>query len=168
VAGVNLAQLLVVVADAGKQLGRLIPVYPAANLLYKLREALCMLRTEGLDNVFVRRRRLAETARACLLAMGLEILCRCPEEYSNVLIAVVIPERHDADAFRKVVLDRFNMSLETGLGGLKGRVFCIGHLGDFNELMLCGTLRGVEMGLASAGARTPWAVCRRRWDRLSV
>ena len=127
------------------------PFTPATNLLYGLREALCMLREEGVENVFARHRRLASAARACVQAWGLEILCRCPEEYSNALTAVVMPEGHDADAFRKLVLQRFNMSLGAGLGKLKGRVFRIGHLGDFNELMLAGTLCGVEMGLALAG-----------------
>jgi alanine-glyoxylate transaminase/serine-glyoxylate transaminase/serine-pyruvate transaminase len=126
------------------------PYTPATNLLYGLREALCMLRTEGLENVFERHRRLAEAARTCVKAWGLEILCRCSEEYSNVVTAVVMPEGHDADEFRKLVLQRFNMSLGAGLGRLKGRVFRIGHLGDFNELMLSGTLCGVEMGLTLA------------------
>ncbi len=84
-------------------------------------------------------------------AWGLEILCRCKEEYSPVVTAVVMPEGHDADRFRKVALERFNLSLGAGLGRLKGRVFRIGHLGDFNELMLAGTLAGVEMGLSVAG-----------------
>ena len=127
------------------------PYTPATNLLYGLREALCMLQTEGLDNVFARHRRLADATRACVQGWGLEILCRCPEEYSNVLTAVVMPEGHDADEFRKLVLLRFNMSLGAGLGRLKSRVFRIGHLGDFNELMLAGTLCGVEMGLDLAG-----------------
>jgi alanine-glyoxylate transaminase/serine-glyoxylate transaminase/serine-pyruvate transaminase len=127
------------------------PYTPATNLLYGLREALCMLQTEGLDNVFARHRRLADATRACVRGWGLEILCRCPEEYSNVLTAVVMPEGHDADEFRKLVLQRFNMSLGAGLGRLKSRVFRIGHLGDFNELMLAGTLCGVEMGLDLAG-----------------
>jgi alanine-glyoxylate transaminase/serine-glyoxylate transaminase/serine-pyruvate transaminase len=127
------------------------PYTPATNLLHGLREALCMIRTEGLDNVFERHLRLADAARTCVKTWGLEILCRCPEEYSNVVTAVVVPESHDADEFRKLVLDRFNMSLGAGLGRLRRRVFRIGHLGDFNELMLCGTLAGVEMGLSLAG-----------------
>lgn len=127
------------------------PYTPATNLLYGLREALCMLRTEGLESVFERHRLLAEAARTCVKTWGLEILCRCPDEYSNVVTAVVMPEGSDADEFRKLVLQRFNMSLGAGLGRLKGRVFRIGHLGDFNELMLCGTLCGVEMGLGLAG-----------------
>src|SRR5262245_10205808 len=126
------------------------PYTPSTNLLYGLREALCILRQEGLNNVFERHRRLADATRACVRAWGLEILCRSPAEYSNVLTAVVMPDRHDADEFRKLVLQRFNMSLGAGLGKLKGRVFRIGHLGDFNELMLSGTLCGVEMGLQLA------------------
>ncbi|MEO8592854.1 MAG: aminotransferase class V-fold PLP-dependent enzyme [Candidatus Solibacter sp.] len=126
------------------------PYTPATNLLYGLREALSMLRAEGLENVFERHLRLADAARACVKAWGLEILCRCPEECSNVVTAVVMPDGHDADEFRKLVLQRFNMSLGAGLGKCKGRVFRIGHLGDFNELMLCGTLCGVEMGLRLA------------------
>ena len=135
------------------------PYTPATNLIYGLREALCMLREEGLQNVFGRHRRLAEAARCCVEAWGLEILCRCPEEYSNTLTAVVVPDGHNADEFRKLVLQRFNLSLGTGLGRLKGRVFRIGHLGDFNELMLAGTLCGIEMGLAAAGVpHTPGGV----------
>ncbi len=127
------------------------PSTPATNLLYGLSEALRMLDEEGLENVFARHRRLAEAARAAVRAWGLEVLCRCKEEYSPVVTAVVMPEGHDADQFRKVALERFNLSLGAGLGRLKGRVFRIGHLGDFNELMLAGTLAGVEMGLSVAG-----------------
>ncbi|MGH9719670.1 MAG: pyridoxal-phosphate-dependent aminotransferase family protein [Bryobacteraceae bacterium] len=127
------------------------PYTPATNLLFGLKEALTMLREEGLENVFARHRRLAEAARCAVSAWGLEILCRCPEERSNVLTTVMMPGGHDADEFRKLVLQRFNMSLGAGLGKLKGRAFRIGHLGDFNELMLAGTLCGVEMGLKLAG-----------------
>jgi alanine-glyoxylate transaminase/serine-glyoxylate transaminase/serine-pyruvate transaminase len=127
------------------------PYTPATNLLFGLREALCMLREEGLENVFARHRRLAEAARACVERWGLEMQCRCPEEASNVVTTVLMPEGHDADQFRKLVLERFDLSLGTGLGRLKGRAFRIGHLGDFNELMLAGTLCGVEMGLVLAG-----------------
>ena len=123
------------------------PYTPATNLLYGLREALRMLFEEGLEEVFGRHQRLAEATRRAVLGWGLEILCRNPEEYSNSLTAVLLPEGHDADAFRRLVLDRFNLSLGNGLGKLKGKVFRIGHLGDFNELMLAGTLCGVEMGL---------------------
>jgi alanine-glyoxylate transaminase/serine-glyoxylate transaminase/serine-pyruvate transaminase len=127
------------------------PYTPATNLLFGLREALSMLREEGLENVFARHRRLAEATRRAVKAWELEILCRCPEEYSSVLTAILMPKGHDADEFRRIVLERYNLSLGTGLGRLKGRAFRIGHLGDFNELMLMGTLCGVEMGLALAG-----------------
>jgi alanine-glyoxylate transaminase / serine-glyoxylate transaminase / serine-pyruvate transaminase len=127
------------------------PYTPATNLLYGLREALAMLREEGLDNVFARHARHAEATRAAVRAWGLDILCEDPREYSNVLTAVVMPDEHDADAVRKVILDRYDMSLGTGLAQLKGRVFRIGHLGDFNDLTLMGTLSGVEMGLHDAG-----------------
>lgn len=123
------------------------PYTPATNLLYGLREALRMLLEEGLKEVFGRHQRLAEATRRAVRGWGLEILCRNPEEYSNSLTAVMLPEGHDADAFRRLVLERFNLSLGNGLGKLKGKVFRIGHLGDFNELMLAGTLSGVEMGL---------------------
>ena len=127
------------------------PYTPATNMLFGLREALLMMQEEGLDNVFARHARLSEATRRAVRAWGLEILCLNPEEYSNVLTAVLMPEGHDADRFREVVLQRFDMSLGTGLTKLKGRVFRIGHLGDFNELMLAGMLCGVEMGLSLAG-----------------
>jgi alanine-glyoxylate transaminase/serine-glyoxylate transaminase/serine-pyruvate transaminase len=127
------------------------PYTPATNLLYGLREALRMLLEEGLDRVFARHLRHAEATRRAVRAWGLEILCLNPNEYSPALTTVVMPEGHDADALRKVVLERFDMSLGTGLGKLKGKVFRIGHLGDFNDLMLAGTLCGVEMGLSLAG-----------------
>jgi len=110
-----------------------------------------MLLEEGLDNVFARHNRMAEATRRAVRAWGLEILCLDPEEYSPVLTAVLMPEGQDADALRAVILDRFDMSLGTGLGKVKGKVFRIGHLGDFNDLMLAGTLAGVEMGLGLAG-----------------
>jgi alanine-glyoxylate transaminase/serine-glyoxylate transaminase/serine-pyruvate transaminase len=127
------------------------PYTPATNLLYGLREALRMLAEEGLDNVFARHARLAEATRRAVRAWGLELLCLDPNEYSNTLTAVLMPDGHDADGLRKEILNRFDLSLGTGLGKLRGRVFRIGHLGDFNELMLAGTLSGVEMGLAAAG-----------------
>jgi alanine-glyoxylate transaminase/serine-glyoxylate transaminase/serine-pyruvate transaminase len=126
------------------------PYTPATNLLYGLSAALEMLFAEGLDRVFARHDRLAEATRRAVAAWGLEILCADPALYSSTLTAVLLPEGHNADAFRKVVLDRFDMSLGQGLGKLSGKVFRIGHLGHFNELMLCGTLAGVEMGLALA------------------
>lgn len=127
------------------------PYTPATNLLYALRESLKMLlEEEGLDNVFARHRRHGEATRLAVRAWGLEILCLDPEEYSAALTAIVVPEGHDADHLRKVILERYNMSLGTGLAKVQGRVFRIGHLGDFNDLMLAGTLSGVEMGLAAA------------------
>jgi alanine-glyoxylate transaminase/serine-glyoxylate transaminase/serine-pyruvate transaminase len=127
------------------------PTTPAINLLYGLREAVHMLEEEGLANVFARHIRFGEATRRAVAAWGLQLLCARPEEYSSALTAVVMPEGHDADAFRKTVLERFDMSLGAGLGKLKGKVFRIGHLGDFNDLMLAGTLSGVELGLAASG-----------------
>ena len=106
-----------------------------------------MLREEGLENVFARHNRHAEATRRAANAWGLEVLCQNPAEYSGALTALVMPDGHDADAFRGVILDHFDMSLGQGLGKLKGKIFRIGHLGDFNDLMLMGTLAGVEMGL---------------------
>ena len=127
------------------------PYTPPTNLLYGLSEACDMLLEEGLANVFARHARLAEATRRAVRAWGLEILCVNPAEYSNVLTAILMPEGHNADRFRKIVLDNFDMSLGTGLNKVAGSVFRIGHLGDFNELMLAGTLCGVEMGLELAG-----------------
>jgi alanine-glyoxylate transaminase/serine-glyoxylate transaminase/serine-pyruvate transaminase len=127
------------------------PYTPATNLLFGLREALAMLEEEGLPNVFARHQRLAAAARGAVAAWGLEIACARADESSPVLTAVMMPESYDADRFRAVVLERFNLSLGAGLGRFKGRAFRIGHLGDFNDLMLAGTLCGVEMGLAIAG-----------------
>ena len=126
------------------------PYTPATNLLYGLREAIRMLLEEGLDRVFARHDRLAEATRRAVRAWGLEVLCLNPDEYSSTLTGVLMPDGHDADRLREVISTRFNMSLGTGLGKLKGKVFRIGHLGDFNELMLAGTLCGVEMGLVAA------------------
>ncbi len=127
------------------------PYTPATNLLFGLREALRMLAEEGLDEVFARHRRLAEATRRAARAWGLEMVCADPKEYSDSLTALFVPEGHDADAYRRLVLERYNVALGAGLGKLKGRVFRIGHLGDFNEAMLVGTLGAVEMGLAGAG-----------------
>jgi alanine-glyoxylate transaminase/serine-glyoxylate transaminase/serine-pyruvate transaminase len=127
------------------------PYTPATNLLFGLREALDMLEEEGLSNVYLRHNRLAEAARRAVRAWDLEILAQCPAEYSSSVTAVLLPVGHSESAFRAVVLDRFNMSLGSGLGKVAEKVFRIGHLGDFNELMLAGTLAGVEMGLALAG-----------------
>jgi alanine-glyoxylate transaminase/serine-glyoxylate transaminase/serine-pyruvate transaminase len=131
--------------------GGFFPSSPATNLLYGLREALHLLREEGLDNVFARHIRHGEATRRAIRAWGLEILCLNPEEYSPVLTTVVMPGDKRADAYRDAVLDKFNMSLGSGLGILKDRVFRIGHLGDFNDVTLIGTLGGVEMGFALAG-----------------
>jgi len=127
------------------------PYTPATNLLYGLRVALRMLvEEEGLDNVFKRHDRHAEAARRAVRAWGLEILCADPAEYSSSLTAVMMPEGHSEIAFRQVVLERFNLSLGSGLTRLRDKVFRIGHLGDFNDLMLLGTLAGIEMGLEVA------------------
>jgi alanine-glyoxylate transaminase/serine-glyoxylate transaminase/serine-pyruvate transaminase len=127
------------------------PSTPATNLLYGLHEATLMLLEEGLPNVFARHARHAEAPRRAVRAWGLEVLCQDPREYSGSLTAALMPEGSDPDALRAVILERFDMSLGAGLGKLKGRVFRIGHLGDFNDLMLAGTLAGVEMGLRLAG-----------------
>lgn len=127
------------------------PYTPATNLLQGLHVALAMLREEGLQNVFARHNRHAEATRRAVRAWGLEVLCADPAEYSSSLTAILIPEGHDADVVRKIILERFDMSLGTGLGKLQGRIFRIGHLGHFNDLMLAGTLCGVEMGLKVAG-----------------
>jgi alanine-glyoxylate transaminase/serine-glyoxylate transaminase/serine-pyruvate transaminase len=126
------------------------PYTPATNLLYGLGEAIDMLREEGMENVFARHRRLAVATRAAVESWGLEILCQDPRHHSDVLTAVLLPQGHDADAFRTLVLENYNMSLGNGLGRLAGKVFRIGHLGDFNDLMLAATLCGVEMGLRLA------------------
>jgi alanine-glyoxylate transaminase / serine-glyoxylate transaminase / serine-pyruvate transaminase len=127
------------------------PYTPATTLIYGLREAITMLLEEGLDQVFARHQRLGAATRAAVRGWGLEVLCLDPTEYSPVLTAVLMPPGHDADAFRKVVLENYNMSLGTGLAKLAGKVFRIGHLGECNDLILLGALTGVEMGLAAAG-----------------
>jgi len=132
--------------------GGYFPYTPATNLLYGLREALTMLLDEeGLDAVFARHQRHGEATRRAVRAWGLEVLAVDPREYSGSLTAVLVPAGHDADRVRKVILEAFDMSLGTGLGKLGGKVFRIGHLGDFNDLTLMGTLAGVEMGLELAG-----------------
>jgi alanine-glyoxylate transaminase/serine-glyoxylate transaminase/serine-pyruvate transaminase len=127
------------------------PYTPATNLLYGLREAINMLLEEGLSNVFARHDRHAEATRRAVKAWGLELLCKNPSEYSSSLTAMMVPQGYDADELREQILKCFNMSLGTGLGKVKGRVFRIGHLGDFNDVTLAGTLSGVEMGLALSG-----------------
>jgi alanine-glyoxylate transaminase/serine-glyoxylate transaminase/serine-pyruvate transaminase len=127
------------------------PYTPATNLLYGLREAIVMLMEEGLENVFARHDRHAEATRRAVRAWGLQVLCANPAEYSSSLTAVVLPAGHDADRVRALILDHFDLSLGTGLGRLAGGVFRVGHLGDFNDLTLAGTLAGVEMGLVLGG-----------------
>ena len=127
------------------------PYTPATNLLYGLAEAIDMLHEEGLDNVFARHARHGEAARRAVRAWGLEVFCADPRHYSSSLTAVLMPEGHSGDRFRRVVHETFDMSLGNGLSKIADRVFRIGHLGDFNDLMLAGTLSGVEMGLEVAG-----------------
>jgi alanine-glyoxylate transaminase/serine-glyoxylate transaminase/serine-pyruvate transaminase len=127
------------------------PYTPATNLLYGLREAIKMLEEEGLPNVFARHDRHAEATRRAVRAWGLEILCENPAEYSSALTAVMMPAGFEAEALLDLILEKFDMCLGIGLGKVKGKVFRIGHLGDFNDLMLAGTLAGLEMGLSLAG-----------------
>ena len=127
------------------------PFTPATNMLYGLREALLMLQEEGLPNVFRRHDRHAEAARAAVRAWDLEIVCENPREYSSSVTVAFMPKGHDADQLRNVILENFDMSIGAGLSKLTGKVFRIGHLGSFNDLMLAGTLSGIEMGLRLAG-----------------
>ena len=127
------------------------PYTPPTNLLYGARESTRLLLDEGLEAVFARHARHAEATRRAVTAWGLELLCQVPDEYSAALTAVLLPDGHDEREFRALVLDKCNLSLGAGLGKVAGRVFRIGHLGDFNDLMLMGTLSGVEMGLRLAG-----------------
>jgi len=126
------------------------PYTPATNLLYGLREAIVMINEEGLDEVFARHTRHGTATRLAVESWGLEIVCKNPDEFSGSLTAMLMPADHSADHLREVILDRLDMSLGTGLGKLADKVFRIGHLGNFNDLMLAGTLSGVEMGLALA------------------
>ena len=126
------------------------PYTPATNLLYGLREAIAMLNEEGLDNVLNRHARHGAAARLAVETWGLEVVCRDPAEFSASLTAVMMPAEHSADKLRDLILENFDMSLGTGLGRLADKVFRIGHLGNFNDLMLGGTLSGIEMGLALA------------------
>lgn len=127
------------------------PYTPATGLLYGLAEAIDMINEEGLENVFARHERLAEATRRAVIGWGLEIQCRDPKYYSPAVTTIVMPEGHNADNFRKIVLDNFNMSLGTGLNKIAGKAFRIGHLGDTNELTIMGALTGVEMGFDLAG-----------------
>ena len=144
------------------------PYTPATNLLYGLRESLAMLQEEGLPNVFARHARHAEATRAAVRGWGLELLPLVPAEYSNSLTAVVLPEGHDEARFRALTLDGWDLSLGAGLGKLQGRVFRIGHLGDFNDLMLLGTLCGIELGLRAAGVPHADKGVAAALDRLAV
>jgi alanine-glyoxylate transaminase/serine-glyoxylate transaminase/serine-pyruvate transaminase len=154
-------QPLLDAADSG-----LFPYTPPTNLLYGLRESLAMLGEEGLPGVFARHRRHAEATRHAVRAWGLDIVCRDPAAYSSTLTAVLVPDGHDADKVRGIVLDRFNASLGAGLGRLAGRAFRIGHLGDLGDLDLAGALCGVEMGLALAGVPIERAGVRAALDYL--
>ena len=127
------------------------PYTPATNLLFGLDEALKMLLEEGLDQVFARHLRFAHATRSAVTTWNIEVYCRDEEGHSPTLTAVLMPQGHDADQLRKMILERFDLSLGTGLGPLQGQLFRIGHLGSINDLMLCGTLSGVEMGLDLAG-----------------
>ncbi len=129
------------------------PYTPNTNLLYGLAEALDMIQGEGLENVFARHQRLAAACRAAVTAWGLEVQCADPEVYSPVLTGVIVPEGFDADAIRKIIYENYDMSLGTGLGKVKGRMFRIGHLGEANDLTLMATLSGCEMGLTLAGVK---------------
>jgi len=129
------------------------PYTPNTNLLYGLAEALDMILGEGLENVFARHQRLAAACRAAVTAWGLEVQCTDPEVYSPVLTGVIVPEGIDADAIRKIIYEHYDMSLGTGLGKVKGRMFRIGHLGEANDLTLMATLSGCEMGLTLAGVK---------------
>jgi len=128
------------------------PYTPATTLLFGLREAIAIIREEGLENVFARHARLAEACRRAVRGLGLEILCKNPREYSNTLTAVVMPAGLDSDAFIRQAYARLDLSLGIGLGDAKGKVFRIGHLGSLNELELLGGLAGVEMALREFGA----------------
>ena len=129
------------------------PFTPPTNLIYGLREAILMLSEEGLTNVFRRHDRHAAATRNAVEAWGLEIVCQDPREYSSSLTGVLMPEGYDADKLRKIILENFDMSLGAGLSKLAGKAFRIGHLGNFNDLMLAGTLCGIEMGLQLLGFR---------------
>ncbi|MCP4629957.1 MAG: aminotransferase class V-fold PLP-dependent enzyme [bacterium] len=135
---------------AANQVG-FFPYTPATNLLYGLREAILMLEEEGLSNVFARHDRHAEATRRAVRAWDLEVLCEEPAEYSSSLTAVMMPQGFEADALLDLILEKFDMCLGIGLGKVKGKIFRIGHLGDFNDLTLAGTLAGLEMGFSLAG-----------------
>lgn len=127
------------------------PYTPSTNLIQGLKAALDMLGSEGLDAVYARHARAAEATRRCVRHWGLDIVSTVPAEHSPSLTGVIVPDGHSADRLRRIILERLNMSLGNGLGRLADKVFRIGHLGDFHDLMVTGTLSGVEMGLAAAG-----------------
>jgi alanine-glyoxylate transaminase/serine-glyoxylate transaminase/serine-pyruvate transaminase len=129
------------------------PSTPNTNLLYGLSEACDMLLADGLENVFARHQRWAAGVRSAVNAWGLPIQCADPAVYSPILTGVMTPEGVDADAVRKLIYERFDCSLGTGLGKVKGRMFRIGHLGDSNDLTLVATVAGCEMGLQLAGVK---------------
>jgi alanine-glyoxylate transaminase/serine-glyoxylate transaminase/serine-pyruvate transaminase len=129
------------------------PYTPPTLMFYGLKESLAILEEEGLDNVFARHDRLAEATRRCVRAWGLEIQCADPKAYTSTLTAIRVPDGVNADDVRKVIFERFDISLGAGLGKVLGKVFRIGHLGSFNAAMLMGTLAGVEMGLTMAGVK---------------
>ena len=143
------------------------PYTPNTNLLYGLSESLDMLLAEGLDNVFARHARWAEGVRAAVTAWGLPIQCADPSVYSPVLTGVITPAGIDADAVRRLIHQRFDMSLGTGLGKLKGRMFRIGHLGDSNDLTLLATLAGCEMGLKLSGVKLAGSGVQKAMDYFS-
>ena len=127
------------------------PYTPPTGIIFGLKESIVMIEEEGLDNVVARHDRLAEAARRAVRAWGLDFMSAVPQEHSAALTAVIMPEGHDADALRAVILDRYDVSLGSGLGKIAGKVFRIGHLGSFNDVMLIATLGAVEMGLGAAG-----------------
>jgi len=145
----------------------LFPYTPAINLFYGLREALAMFDEEGLPAVFARHDRFAEATRRAVRGWGLDLVCQNPDDYSRTVTAIMVPDGHDADEVRRLILDRYNMSLGAGLGRLAGRVFRIGHLGDLGDLSLAGALCGVEMGLAQAGVPIARDGVRAALDYLS-
>ena len=147
---------------AGPNAQGFFPYTPATSLLYGLSAAIDMLNEEGLDNVFARHQRHAEATRRAVAAWGLENLCSNPKHFSPVLTAVMMPQGHDADAFRKVVLENFDLSLGTGLSKVAGKVFRIGHLGDINDLTRGRHARGRRNGpRARRGAAQEGRRCRR-------
>ena len=143
------------------------PTTPNTNLLYGLSEACDMLLAHGLEVVFARHQRWAEGVRAAVKTWGLQIQCADPAVYSPILTGVMMPEGVDADAVRKIIHERFDCSLGTGLGRMKGRMFRIGHLGDTNDLTLLGALAGCEMGMKLAGVKLAGSGVQAAMDHFS-